>query len=89
MHLVRYLGCENFVKERRGRRYFSDLGDVDHLACRLLSQYRHRGGLWFFRDSGGKRGQCRSALDRDPHKYIMVYAPFLRVYFSSVVGNGQ
>ena len=53
--LVRDLGWEEFVKERRGQGEFSDLGGVEHPARRLLRKYPHRGGMWFCWENGGRR----------------------------------
>ena len=61
MRLVREMVWENFVEKRRGWEYFSYLVGLDHPACCLIRQYRHRwlpvvrGALWIFWDSGGQR----------------------------------
>ena len=41
--MVEDLVWEGFVRERRGQGYLSDLGGVEHRACRLIRQYQHRG----------------------------------------------
>ena len=40
---VTMLGWTEFVRWRRGRGYFASLSEANHLACRLLRQYKHRG----------------------------------------------
>ena len=74
--MVRELGWERFLRERRGRGDFSDLGGVDQPACRLLRQYCHRGRAVVLLDKQYTEGQRREALDRESHKSMMVHVPF-------------
>ena len=89
MQLVREMVWENFFEKKRGWEYFSNLVGVDHLACRLLRQYRHRGTPVFFLGHRWMEGQGRVALERGPHQSTMVHVPFLWVDFASMVGKGQ
>ena len=41
--MVRDMGREDFVKKRKIRGDFYHMGGVDHLDCRLLRKYQHRG----------------------------------------------
>ena len=44
VRLVRDLVWEDFVKDSRGQRDFSDIGGVEHPDCCLLRKSQHRGG---------------------------------------------
>ena len=89
MQLVREMVWENFVEKKRGWEYFSNLVGVDHLACRLLRQYRHRGTPVFFLGHRWMEGQGRVALERGPHQSTMAHVPFLWEDFASMVGKVQ
>ena len=83
------LGCEDFVKERRGWGEFSDLVGVDHPYRIILRQYRHRGGSVVFLGQWWTGGGWRAALDRGPQKSTMAHIPFLREDFALMVGKGR
>ena len=86
---MRDLGWEDFFNLRRGRGNFSDLGGLDHPACRLLRQYWHRGPPVVSSRKWWTEGQWRAALDRGPHQSTMAHVPFLREDFASMVGKGK
>ena len=62
---------------RRGCDDFLDLSTVDHPACRLLQQYKHRGVPVVLGDGNWTEVQRQAALRREPLKSTLEYASFL------------
>ena len=62
--LVRDLGWDGSVRDRRGQGYFSDLIGVEHPVRRILRQYLHRGSPVFLSIQQCTEGQQIAALER-------------------------
>ena len=80
--MVKDLGWEGFVRERREQGDFMDLGGLEHPARRLLMQYQNMGYPVVLLGKKWMEGQRRPALDRGTHKSTLAHIPFLREYFS-------
>ena len=86
--LVSDLGWEFFIKNRRGRGDFSDLGGVDEPTLGLLSQYRHRVTPVVLSGHKWTEGQQIEDLYRVPHQSTMKHVSLFHQEFASMVIKG-
>jgi len=88
--LVRELGFETFVCQRRGRGDFTNLSKTrNHPAHRLLRQYAARGAPVVLSNAPWDTAKIDAAIARGPHKSATEYLDFLRTEMAEMVSRSQ
>ena len=89
VQLLSRLGWRQFVKRKRGRGDFSDLGNVDHPARRLLGLLKSTGAPVKSSCPPWPRHRLLEAIRRGPHKSCNEYIDFLEEEFIDMMEKGQ
>jgi hypothetical protein len=90
IELLKMVGWQRFVKERRNGGDLADLSQVDnHPARRLLMLYKNRGVPVKFSSPKWSTSQIRDALSRGAHKSCNEHIDFLNEEFVDMIKKGQ
>lgn len=88
-HLVRRLGWEKFVRERRGKGDLTNMDDVKHPAKAILRHLSRLGAPAVMADKPWTPTKLRQALHRGPHKSCHDHHDFLAEEFADFVEKGH
>jgi len=87
--LLKELGWNKFVQQRRPRSDLADLTHVNHPAKRLLCHYKHRGAPVKFTTKPWSKRKIKQAQARGPHKSCFEYIDFLQEEFIDMIKKEQ
>ena len=87
--LLKKLGWQKFVEQRRSASDFALLENVDHPAQRLLKFYKERGAPVKMSTKPWSRDQISAALSRGAHRSCMEHIEFLHEEFHDMILKSQ
>ena len=87
--LVKSMGWEALVRQRRGRGDMTDMRGFQHPAKRLLRLYGRRGVPVKLRDKAWTRKQIEEAIRRGPHGSCAAHREFLHGEFANMINLNQ